>query len=102
MIVDDHPDVVDFLSEQLHEEYTVLTAADGRQALDVIEHNKVDIVLSDIIMPNLGRIVSLPEIEGGGSYQPYIGGAVDIEETLARRFRDWRPGRMLMSRNHST
>lgn len=53
LIVDDHPDVVDFLSEQLHEEYTVLTAADGRQALDVIEHNKVDIVLSDIIMPNL-------------------------------------------------
>lgn len=53
LIVDDHPDVVDFLSEQLHEEYTVLTASDGVQALEVIEHNKVDMVLSDIIMPNL-------------------------------------------------
>ena len=53
LIVDDHPDVVDFLSEQLYEEYTILTASDGVQALNIIEHNKVDIVLSDIIMPNL-------------------------------------------------
>lgn len=53
LIVDDHPDVVDFLSEQLYEEYTILTASDGVQALNVIEHNKVDIVLSDIIMPNM-------------------------------------------------
>lgn len=48
--------------------------------LDVIEHNKVDIVLSDIIMPNLDGLSLWPEIEGGDSYQPYIGGAVDIEE----------------------
>ena len=53
LIVDDHPDVVDFLSEQLHEEYTILTASDGVQALNIIEQNKVDIVLSDIIMPNM-------------------------------------------------
>lgn len=53
LIVDDHPDVVDFLSEQLHEEYTILTASDGAQALKVVEHNKVDVVLSDIIMPNM-------------------------------------------------
>lgn len=53
LIVDDHPDVVDFLSEQLQSEYTILTATDGVQALNVIEHNKVDLVLSDIIMPNL-------------------------------------------------
>ncbi|WP_291585250.1 hybrid sensor histidine kinase/response regulator transcription factor [Bacteroides sp.] len=53
LIVDDHPDVVDFLSEQLYEEYTILTASDGVQALNIIEHNKVDIVLSDIIMPNM-------------------------------------------------
>lgn len=53
LLVDDHPDVVDFLSEQLFDEYTILTASDGEQALKVIENNKVDIVLSDIIMPNM-------------------------------------------------
>lgn len=53
LLVDDHPDVVDFLSEQLHEEYTILTASDGEQALKVVENNKVDIILSDIIMPNI-------------------------------------------------
>ncbi|WP_455584263.1 hybrid sensor histidine kinase/response regulator transcription factor [Bacteroides sp.] len=53
LVVDDHPDIVDFLSEQLHEEYNILTASDGLQALEIIEHNKVDMLLSDIIMPNM-------------------------------------------------
>ena len=33
-----------------------LEAADGRQALDVLKENKVDIILSDINMPNMNGV----------------------------------------------
>jgi CheY-like chemotaxis protein len=39
-----------------------LDAADGREALELIEHDMPAIILTDIIMPNLN---GLPERNGG-------------------------------------
>ncbi len=51
LLVDDERDVLEVLKELL-EEYsdTVLTALNGQQALEVLECNKVDCIISDINM----------------------------------------------------
>ena len=41
------------------EDYTVLEAGDGREALDILENNKVDVVISDIVMPRMSGVEML-------------------------------------------
>jgi two-component system, cell cycle sensor histidine kinase and response regulator CckA len=55
LLVEDVPQLRDILSAQLERAgYRVLGAADGGAALEVIERERVDLVLSDMIMPQLG------------------------------------------------
>jgi DNA-binding response OmpR family regulator len=54
LIVDDEPRYLRLLEANLKTEgYTVLTAADGVQALDVFLAQPVDLILLDIMMPRL-------------------------------------------------
>jgi C4-dicarboxylate-specific signal transduction histidine kinase len=45
--------------------YRVLSAKDGRQALNIIEHHNggVDLVLSDLVMPEMGGVALYHELE---------------------------------------
>jgi two-component system chemotaxis response regulator CheY len=45
---------------------TILEAADGQAALDVLEGELVDIILSDINMPNMDGIEFLRQKQGNG------------------------------------
>ena len=52
LLVEDNPDVAGASSELLQQlGYTVRWVADARSALQEIEHNGIDIVFSDIVMP---------------------------------------------------
>ncbi|VXC92201.1 hybrid sensory kinase in two-component regulatory system with RcsB and YojN [Enterobacterales bacterium 8AC] len=54
LVVDDHPINRRLLSDQLTSlGYQVITANDGIDALGVLNHNKVDIILTDVNMPNM-------------------------------------------------
>lgn len=54
LVVDDHPINRRLLSDQLTSlGYRVITANDGVDALGVLNHNPVDIVLTDVNMPNM-------------------------------------------------
>ncbi|MFI8416883.1 two-component system sensor histidine kinase RcsC [Serratia sp. NPDC078593] len=54
LVVDDHPINRRLLSDQLTSlGYQVITANDGVDALGVLNHNPVDIVLTDVNMPNM-------------------------------------------------
>ncbi|GMR15714.1 MAG: hypothetical protein BMS9Abin31_0001 [Gammaproteobacteria bacterium] len=54
LIVDDEPALLTMTSAILSSHgYQVLTANDGEQALAVLEKEQVDLLLSDIIMPNM-------------------------------------------------
>ncbi|MNE05380.1 Sensor histidine kinase RcsC [compost metagenome] len=54
LVVDDHPINRRLLSDQLSSlGYQVVTANDGVDALDVLSRNTVDIVLTDVNMPNM-------------------------------------------------
>jgi len=54
LIVDDEPDLLDNIGLALEaENYTVLTAADGVEALAVLKRQPVQLILADIAMPNM-------------------------------------------------
>ncbi len=63
LVVDDEIDTVDFIRDTLKSEgLRVLVAHDGRQALDVLERRRPDLVLLDIMMPELSGFEVLEAI----------------------------------------
>ena len=53
LIVDDTETNVDVLVELLSDQYEIVVALDGETALEILEDQKVDIVLLDIMMPKM-------------------------------------------------
>ncbi len=53
LIVDDEPTNLQLLSNQLQGEYLVLVAKSGQQALHRLNNNNIDLVLLDIVMPDM-------------------------------------------------
>ncbi|MBN1134243.1 MAG: response regulator [Methanosarcinaceae archaeon] len=54
MVVDDEPDTVDLVKLVLETEgYEILVAYSGQEALDMIKINRPDLVLLDIMMPQM-------------------------------------------------
>lgn len=53
LIVDDSDDFLEFMNEELSRYYKVILARDGREAYEIIKVKKPDIILSDVMMPNI-------------------------------------------------
>ncbi len=53
LIVDDDEDMRNFVQGHFAKHYTVLTAADGKQALRVLEKSNVSLIVSDWMMPEM-------------------------------------------------
>lgn len=51
LLVDDNEEILDFISDDLEEKYTVIKAFDGKEALDILLQESVQLVVSDIMMP---------------------------------------------------
>ena len=52
-IIDDDRDILNFLSENLSEEYNVITSDNSTLALEDIKEKNPDLVISDVMMPGL-------------------------------------------------
>lgn len=67
LIVDDEPNIVEGLASQLQQRYgdqvLVLKAFSGMHALSILETTRVDVVLSDISMPDLDGITLAQKTE---------------------------------------
>lgn len=54
LIVDDQPEIVELLSLYLEKEnYRILEAFNGQEALEIINKEKLDLMLVDLMMPNI-------------------------------------------------
>ena len=53
VIIDDNPDILDFLDKVLSSKYFIITAGSGEEGLALLESNKPDIVVSDIMMEGI-------------------------------------------------
>jgi two-component system, NtrC family, response regulator PilR len=57
LVVDDEPSMRELLAIVLRREgYEVLLAANGRAAVDLLEHQSVDLLISDINMPDMSGV----------------------------------------------
>ena len=63
LVVDDEQAIADIIKFNLEREgYEVLTAKDGRDALNTLEDNSVNLVLLDVMMPEMDGFTCLKEI----------------------------------------
>ncbi|WP_153801087.1 response regulator transcription factor [Foetidibacter luteolus] len=53
LLVDDEEDILDFLERTLNTRYNILRAEDGRQALQLLETEAVQLIVSDVMMPEM-------------------------------------------------
>ena len=63
LVVDDDPEIVTLLSKiLLNEGYNVMDAQNGRKALRKVEKGGIDLVILDLIMPEIGGIEVLKRL----------------------------------------
>lgn len=73
LIVDDEPGYRDMLALHLTRAgYQVETAAGGREALELLSSLSVDLILSDVIMPEMSGLDLLDELDHRGIFTPVI------------------------------
>ncbi len=51
LVVDDHPDIRDYIRNTMERDYRVFEAVDGRHGLEMARQHKPDLIISDVMMP---------------------------------------------------
>lgn len=51
LLVEDNRDIRDFITASLGDDYTFVCAENGKQGLELLAGNKIDLVITDIMMP---------------------------------------------------
>lgn len=63
LLVDDEPDIVEFLGYNLRKEgYDVFTAGNGKEAVDLAKKERPQLIVLDIMMPDMDGIETCREI----------------------------------------
>ncbi len=63
LVVDDHPMICNMLAEKFRTEYQVILAANGVEGFDKARNSIPDIIISDILMPEMDGIVFCRKIK---------------------------------------
>jgi CheY-like chemotaxis protein len=84
LVVEDEPAIREVVADLLEDEgYAVRQAADGLEAIDELEVDAVDLVLSDVRMPRLDGPALARRLRRDGSAIPVVlMSAVDVEVNL--------------------
>ncbi|GAB3427217.1 two-component regulator propeller domain-containing protein [Niabella aquatica] len=68
LLVEDNKEILTYLNKELHTKYTVLKATNGADALDIIDSNNVQLVVTDIMMPIMDGIALCKRIKSDIQY----------------------------------
>lgn len=66
VLIDDEQMILDLYVRGLIKDFEVLTATNGKDGLDLIEHEKPDLVLLDIRMPQMDGLAMLKKMKEEG------------------------------------
>ena len=73
LIVDDDRDVLRMLEQLLSElEYHPYTALNGEEALKIIDKNPIDVVVSDLVMPEMNGMELLKRVKSRKGDVPFV------------------------------
>lgn len=73
LIVDDDPDIREATCDAIASwQCAALAAASGQEALDILDHRCVDVVLCDVMMPGIDGAETLREIKQRAPELPVI------------------------------
>ncbi|HOL63525.1 MAG: response regulator [Elusimicrobiales bacterium] len=59
LVVDDNPTMIDIVKMALESDYEVVSASDGREGISMAKTFKPDVIIMDVMMPNVSGIEML-------------------------------------------
>ena len=68
LVVEDDPEMRGYLAKELSEQYNVLVAANGEDALQLVESQRIDLIVSDIMMPGIDGVALCNRIKSTTEY----------------------------------
>ena len=68
LVVEDDPEMRGYLAKELSEQYNILVAPNGEDALQLVESQRVDLIVSDIMMPGIDGIALCNRIKSTTEY----------------------------------
>jgi putative two-component system response regulator len=66
MVVDDEPGILSALVETLEDDYEMMTATNGKEALALLEKKKPDLIISDVSMPVMDGLELMRNLKAKG------------------------------------
>lgn len=67
LVVDDDEEVRDYLKRELSDKYKVITANNGAEALRVLLQQRIDLVISDVMMPEVDGFSLLKKVKSNNN-----------------------------------
>ncbi|MFT4071797.1 MAG: response regulator [Dysgonamonadaceae bacterium] len=67
LVVDDDIDIRDFFKQELSDLYKVITATNGYEALEMASTQSPDLIISDVIMPQMDGLTLVKNLKGNNS-----------------------------------
>jgi len=68
LLVDDNEEILEFLSTDLGDKYRIITALNGKDALEILNKETVHLVISDVMMPGIDGFQLCREIKTNIDY----------------------------------
>ncbi len=69
LLVDDHPEIRYYIRQILEDNYNVIEAAHGIEALDLLEHREVHLIITDLMMPWMDGFELIESINGNERFK---------------------------------
>ena len=69
LVVEDNVELLFLLNQLLSSKYRVKTAANGKEALEIIHHETFDIIISDVMMPVMDGMELTRQLKSDPNYQ---------------------------------
>jgi signal transduction histidine kinase/CheY-like chemotaxis protein len=63
LVVDDHASIISLLDNILSNKYIIYKARNGKKALEILEEERIDLVISDVIMPDMDGLTLCKKIK---------------------------------------
>ena len=63
LVVDDHASIISLLDNILSDKYIIHKARNGKKALEILEEERIDLVISDVIMPDMDGLTLCKKIK---------------------------------------